>query len=364
MKDIAIVMPTYNRNDFVIRCLHYYAACSDPVHLYIGDSTDQEKAKPVHDEMRKLEKKIGKVTYIHCPNMKGYEASRVLLENVEEEFVCWIADDDFQLIKGIKKCIRFLEENPDYFSCGGDLLYFVLKDSKDHIYGKIAEIDFRKGGRSIEQEKAHERVKYFSKEFFTQTFSVYRTKSFLQILRNAEDLSKSSGPEFLREHFIGCFSSLSGKIKKMDEVCFIRQFHPLRWDYYRDGFFIKQILCPNFSESIEIMKNSFSKIIVQSDALSEESARKIVEEALYSYFYIMMKDLFRNREKTKGQKIRFFISSLLGRVPFLRSTKRKIFHILRPNKLSPYIEERRGQLQFNSNHPDLKVLNEILKKGS
>ena len=42
---VAILIPTMNRADFVIRQLQYYASVNCPHTIYIGDSSNQENSE-------------------------------------------------------------------------------------------------------------------------------------------------------------------------------------------------------------------------------------------------------------------------------------------------------------------------------
>ena len=45
MYKVAILIPTLNRSDFLIRQLQYYATVENPHPVYIGDASDKENRK-------------------------------------------------------------------------------------------------------------------------------------------------------------------------------------------------------------------------------------------------------------------------------------------------------------------------------
>ena len=69
---VAIIIPTKDRSQFLIRQLCYYASVNCPYTIYIGDGSKVEHANKIQSAVKKLKDKI-KIVYVHYPDRNDNE---------------------------------------------------------------------------------------------------------------------------------------------------------------------------------------------------------------------------------------------------------------------------------------------------
>lgn len=119
-KQITVIIPTHERHHVLRRAINYYSQLN--VNIIIADSSNQAFSDELPINFK----------YLHCPDsFMGDKVYSALCE-VDTDYSCLCADDDFLSESGLNEGLEFLKNNPDYVSVQGSFVNFYLSDSMDN----------------------------------------------------------------------------------------------------------------------------------------------------------------------------------------------------------------------------------------
>ena len=140
-KKLTFVLTIKDRTFFTFRWMEYADRVSFPFKILIADGgkettvTDQLSIANNYPNLN--------YEYIKYPYDKTYSDYFTKLEDVVSRvstpYVALGDDDDFFIIDGMRKGVSFLEDNPDYGTCGGRTGYFKSVSGMNNPYGKDFE---------------------------------------------------------------------------------------------------------------------------------------------------------------------------------------------------------------------------------
>ena len=170
---VAILVPTKNRPDFIHRMLSYYNLIESPHPILIGDASDETTSKKITniiDGFKNLEVKYFHWKNVGC-NQTIYRLTEKALPNYH--YCVPVGDDDFLIPSSLSKCASFLADNPDYRTAQGRAAYLRL--DRAGAFGRIQYAGQQWGSREYTQEKSN-KPKQFKEatEFKEQTFQKVR----------------------------------------------------------------------------------------------------------------------------------------------------------------------------------------------
>ncbi|NMC05038.1 MAG: TIGR00180 family glycosyltransferase [Candidatus Lokiarchaeota archaeon] len=116
IENLTIVVYTYNRQDFAVRSMRFWA-CHNAFVLVL-DGT----AEPIDPSiLKEFENK--RIQYHHVP---GSIQSRFkhAIDIVKTPYVILACDDEFYVPSALEKCMDVLESRPEYVACAGQALAF------------------------------------------------------------------------------------------------------------------------------------------------------------------------------------------------------------------------------------------------
>lgn len=272
---VGIVIPTFNRPDFVIRQLKYYAKLNSPHPVYIGDASNDENSKKLQSFIYKISKDLTVFYYRHPkPAYSLTDTVIDLFNKVREKYCVQIGDDDYQIPGSITKCAEFLENNPDYSSASGYAVSFRLKNNG--VYGALERLaDYPR--RQIESSTATERLIDFMSRYYVPLFSVHRTEQIKRCWSQAVVLKNLS---FSTEILPSAISLILGKSKIIDCLSFIRQIHG-RNLALPDTF--NWMMGEDWYSSCKTFIKVLTEEIVAEDNIKTEDAYQVVKQASWKY---------------------------------------------------------------------------------
>ena len=116
---ITLLIPTYNRHQYLNRILEYNKDCS--FHVIVADSTKNDYkftlAKPASFQ------------YLHYPDVSLTQKLENALQQVKTKYIVMCADDDFIIPERIFDCIGFLEDNKEYSAVQGNSISYKKANS-------------------------------------------------------------------------------------------------------------------------------------------------------------------------------------------------------------------------------------------
>ncbi len=199
-----ILIPTYNRSDYLSRLLQFMVANFNPelVKVVVLDGSDKEASKN-----KELCLKTGIEYRYYGPEIPILERWLAGIRSTETEFVSFLADDDILQPDGYYDCLNFLQSYPQYSIAHGNYVWFLEQNEQTLLYPGYQTF-------SIEHESSLERLFYFLADYIPITYGVYRT----DILRTAyEETISNLALDNLHftELLSGCIPVLLGKVKKL-----------------------------------------------------------------------------------------------------------------------------------------------------
>ena len=303
---VGIAIPTMNRSEFVIRQLNYYAQVGCHHTIYIVDSSPTDEFNKTASYIKNLGDKVN-VTHKYFPPGPGH--LEFLYSLVEENYLCFCGDDDYQIPDTLTKCAQFLNNNPDYESACGVSVTFRLKwNGQYEPYGELDRLaDYPR--YSVEFNTAAERLKYFFNNYFTSLVSVSRTESIKRNHKNTLEIKDL----VIRDEILQCCSTLAaGKSKVIDSLGFIHQIHDQMAYHLPDLY--DWITGDKWLESIGILEKRIVKELMVIDKIDEQKAKTAFKQALWLYFN-------KQFPREYGEK---YLSSQSKQIPKYRELKAKI----------------------------------------
>ena len=343
MIKVAIIIPTKNRIDFLIRLLNYYRTENSIHPIYIGDASDNSNI----DIIEKFNATISntKINYHHLPNLNIRKTITYLGNLVKEDFCAIICDDDYLVPNSLMKCANFLNSNLDYRTAQGKSIIFTLKNKGP--YGDI----LGSGEYWIPKEFNHinsiDRLKYFANNYFVPQFSVHRTKEFVEDSIFYNQVEDESFGELLH-----CFTFLcKGKSKFLDCLYLVRQDHISRYHLPTP---IEWITGSEWNRSYQFFIKCLSNILSIENKLTLIESEVIIKDLFNDY----LSNSITKRSRRSKQKIssiyKFykFINNLNINIINKFMNKLKIIHFRFNNKFYFNILKNKKSIYYN----DLKSI--------
>jgi glycosyltransferase domain-containing protein len=211
MNDVTCVIPTHNRTPFLRRWLKFYTQFVPEFEVLVVDSS---MGSALSGNSTALQDEAGAIRVRHLAlNLGLYTKIREALDLVETKWVTLCADDDIVLPAAVRRCARFLAENPGYVSAQG-------RTAKVYPRRLLMGCD-RLKGYSIEDDDALTRCHRLAANWFTNFYAVYRTEDLRETFRLTEQNVDS-----MAEMFLSQLSAVRGRIKVLPCMHLILEVHP------------------------------------------------------------------------------------------------------------------------------------------
>ncbi len=125
LKKLTVVIPTYNRNHYLSRCLWYHSHFPFG-EIIVADSSPEEKKVVNRETVRKLvEERGANIRYLEYPPETERYGGDIMrkwgdaVQHVETEYSQTCTDKEFLIPMTLCKCIAFLDEHDDYDMAAG-----------------------------------------------------------------------------------------------------------------------------------------------------------------------------------------------------------------------------------------------------
>lgn len=125
LKKLTLIVPTYNRNYYLSRCLWYHAHFPFG-EIIVADSSPEEKKVVNRETVQKIREMFGaNIQYLEYePETEKYGGDIYrkwgdAVQHVETEYSQIVTDKEFIIPSNTCQCILYLSQNPDYSSVNG-----------------------------------------------------------------------------------------------------------------------------------------------------------------------------------------------------------------------------------------------------
>jgi glycosyltransferase domain-containing protein len=302
VKKVAILIPTKDRIDFVIRTIKYYVSINSPHPIFIGDASVKSSEELV---LNAAQDKID-VYYFHWENLNDRKTISKVAQEASKtnitDYCAYQGDDDFFVTESLSKCAEFLDDNPTYAASQGRAFSFELNG--DGPYGKLKDVGIYWNLKELKGDDALDRLKEISTNYWVPTFSVHRIKEFIEDMSNGIDsvIDRNFG-EYVnslsiamrgKSKFIDCLYLARGIHSGIDHPTSIQQSHKFSSIF---EWFTGENWYLSYTESIISLSEVLSKNDNLSLAESNSEVKLAVEKIIMldSYHHTSTRKFIRNK---------------------------------------------------------------------
>jgi glycosyltransferase domain-containing protein len=314
LNDLTIIIPTYERKNFLIRQIKYLANWE--INLIIADGSRDELIESEILELNQLRK--FEYLNLHENYVKRVDAAA---QNIKTNYAMCLADDDFYLKSGLQEAINLLELNEDAIACMGQSV------GLDRIYKKYYTFPYGNNLRAynIDQETASQRIQYGLSNYRPATpYAVFRTPVFKYVWQNRSAVSCLEVVEYEN-----CIRSLQkGKVITGKSVYWVRSFetNPIasEVDGTRKTNFYGWYTSNKYINEIDSFKNRIIASLIDTNQISEKDANFLYESIIKKIITNSHSTLV---EKTTISKIYNSIAPIVNANSIARIIRMNIFWI-------------------------------------
>ena len=209
---LTIVIPTNNRNYTFKRLVEYLNRIEYKMKVIIIDSSKKKKNT-----------KNLPYLYFYLPGKNANIKISKILNQINTKYVVTIADDDFFLVNGLIKSIKFLEKNQDYIGVHGDYyIHSKILDFKYLNFYKFMPIKYTNINYQPTKGKSFDRaLKYLDGKLAPLNYAMFRTDIYKKVWKISTKLKRE---DVIFLELIPCFLFYyHGNIKKINEPYISRE---------------------------------------------------------------------------------------------------------------------------------------------
>lgn len=303
MSDITIIIPTYNRTDYLKRILDYYSDFRGDFEIIVADSSSKENKNKNRETIKSFSNITVSYLADYPEDINPWYKFEDALKSVLTKYVVFCGDDDFVVPAGIKKAKEFLEENLNFTVAHGNYIGFFAKNNS--FAWKVVS-DFQ----SIELPDAQSRlVEHLSNYSISTFYGVHRT-DFLKMI--FEETRKFTNDNRFGELLPSVLTLIYGKMKKIDAVYAVHEINPQSTGLITDTLYDFKT-AGTFGEKYDNFKKCLADHLVKNSELEIDEAKIVIDKAMSDYFERNYPHNFRTFLKDKIKEIFVFL-------PLIRNT--------------------------------------------
>ena len=207
LKKLTLVIPTYNRNYYLSRCLWYHAHFPFG-QIIVADSSPEEKKVVNRETVAKIREMFGAdILYLEYePETEKYGGDIYrkwsdAVQRVVTEYSQICTDKEFTIPSSIQNSLKYLEEHDDYICADGR--YYIIRDPASPRINV-----WRPSQKSINDDTKYSRFAAYTR-YSDPLMAVHRSLIHKQIYSELD----GSGLETLgfKERFIDVYTFILGK---------------------------------------------------------------------------------------------------------------------------------------------------------
>ena len=331
---ISILVPSRNRQDYLLRLLRFYYEVQFDGEIIIGDASDNSLETLDQAELTRLRNRLD-LQYFHLKDSSVQITIRFMAEKAKGAYCVFCGDDDLILPSGLDVCRTFLENNSDYKTAQGDSCLFVLS-SASGLLGRLAYAQHYWRSQSLEASSPLIRLQGYAKNYWVPQFSLHRTEDFVRVQRVVS--------HFTDNHFFELISNAmfiaTGKSKFLPTPYLLRQAHNRRIHHFSLDEWQNR---PVFKGLYEQFINSLAEILADENQVDRTEMRQTAIEFFQTYLWsAQSRPIGPNRKIFESQRIVVWFKRLLSNYSRGYSERNMINSFAR--YLSPDVPLEKGTL--------------------
>jgi glycosyltransferase domain-containing protein len=298
LRDLAIVIPTYNRSALLNRALSFYERSKFTGCIYVIDGSDKENAKLNKEHIDNKNLRI-KYFYNQESTNEVIRMSRIN-HTIIEKYVTFAGDDDFQLPLGLAHCVHFLNNNKDYDVCFGIKFNFIMENDRPKMNGLNL-------GHDWDYNSPSQRFLEYMMTGNSTNYSVHRRFIWDRLFDNIDIPIRYIGTELV----MCSTTAILSRIKRLNRIVTLYEDSGLSWPHEKCDTgcdlppMFQLVHSYEWIESVEKFRNYIVDLLMKTENLSKYDATHIFNKGFAFRLYSMLEGQFcykYGKEFTEGHK--------------------------------------------------------------
>lgn len=283
LSKITIVIPSYERQKYLIKKIKYWSNFEVDVHIVDGSD------KPL--DHLKFEN-FKRVKYHHIKILSEVDRLKKILPLINTKYSILSSDDDFLLLNGLNDCLDELEGNKDLVSCYGQTLSFYRqKDNVKFFRTDKGLYNFENNGHTA-CTRLQNQMKNYTPSII---YSLMRTEYFKNIfdIDNFSRFKYYSSLEIRATLLINYY----GKSKVIKSLLVLRnkeEKSATKRNFKNTSFFLT-MFHPSQKRNRKDFTDELVKSIKKIFQVDESRTSKMFEKALRTYLIFTIKRFFKKK---------------------------------------------------------------------
>lgn len=341
IKDVTVIIPSYNRPEYALKCLKYWSNFKINVHFVDGS----EKALNLEDVKKIISK--SNVEYHHINILSEVDRIRKILPQINTRYAMLSSDDDLLLPNAISKCMNELNKDKNLISCYGQTISFYKVDNKI----KFNLSDKRLKNFKNLSDNPVQRLNYHMSNYVPSIIYSLMLTNFFKKIFDVEDFKQFKFYSSL-ELRASLLINFLGKSKVIKDVLVLRNKmeSPAVRRTRKNTSLLMTMFAPNVKDTRINFLNGLVKSVKNVDDKKNDYLYKIFADALRKYLFFTLKRFFFKK----------IILMIINNVPFLFKKRKqaKINKMFNFSELNEFCDSEGidiDQFDFDLIKKELKV---------
>jgi len=313
---LTLIIPTYNRPDFLERVLRYYASQRVRFPIVVADSSPSSAADANRRIVEALQPALAIRYERHEPEIHVAQKIARALDEVPSPYAALGADDDFSIPASLERGAAFLASHPDYALVHGEAVLFQVTPAA--AYGRCLWVA-RYPQRAVEGATGAVRLLDHLSRYSVTFYSLHRTERLRQNWRTVAALELDYA---FVELLPSCLSVIQGKCKQLRELFLVRQAHAAQTSTSHLQDPLEWVGDPRWSQQQAHVRNALAEALIRQDGLSSSVVHEVVKQAFWAYLAGMLQRKWHGRygspRRLAGAALRW--RTMVQHLPGVRQT--------------------------------------------
>jgi len=340
LSELTLVVPTYNRQHYALRQMHFWSDSPVTLHVLDGTSTSINK---------KYLRDLGKnVHYYHVPYSYEERMGKAV-ELVDTPYVALLCDDEFFIPSALKHCIDELKTHKDFVACiGGCLGFYSTKRGMmaKSIYNEM------KGYGCFGATTKERMIEHMNPYVCSTIYAVQRSEVWKKSMtRFAKE--KFSSP-YIGELVFELATCYQGKSMVIEDLMWLRNMEnkPIDFkEHNRKLQFDTWLKDPRYRGEVNLFYESMTTELSRIDGADKEIVLEDFKSAVEAYL-----------DYCKKRRLLFSVATLRDQImQFVPEKLKQKIHLARIDHSWKPIMDGAQNIQKDGVTVDMKQLKEIVE---
>lgn len=282
-EQIAILTPTMNRSEFVLRALQYYSSVGFRGQLVFGDASRPDERARMHEYIQRYEGRLRIACHHleHLPFPNDAYSLKEIIDRTDAPYMVYAGDDDLLVPKTLQRCAEFLDAHPDYSAAHGKYISYQLPHAG--AFGSIVETNSAPQ-HVLTSDSALVRWRGYMRLTLSTQYYVHRKATWRRMYEHLPRvLTRYLGPEVLP-----CsISVIDGKVHEIDALSVLFQVNPVRpfgWNTHS----AYSLSCEDsWAPAMRGLKEVVTREIAERDHLTQSQAELEFDKEMWRHLLII-----------------------------------------------------------------------------